>query len=111
MRPPLPLLATLSLVMLATAIVPIAIAQEVVTLPGPPGADPLGTIASASPPVAVALALAWGAYQLGQVVTRAGALVDRVLERGIPVRLELSEKDRALIEEHLPVRAARRAGG
>lgn len=109
MRPPVPLIATL--VMLATALVPLAIAQDVVTLPGPPGADPLGTIASASPPVAVALALAWGAYQLGQVVTRAGALVERVLERGIPIRLELSERDRALLEEHLPVRAARRVGG
>jgi hypothetical protein len=53
-------------------------------------------------------ALAWGAYLLGGAAKRLGDIFGQVMEKGIPLRVELSENDREAIEG---LTQARRAGG
>jgi hypothetical protein len=76
----------------------VALGQDLAA-PAPADGTPFGAIASASPPVAVALALAWGAYQLGQTVTKVTATIERLFEKGIPIRVELTDRDRELLEQ------------
>ena len=87
----------------------VALAQD----PGPlaPSGDAWGDITNASPPVAVALALAYGAFQLGQIVTKVVAMFERVLEKGIPIRVELAEHERGMLEDMAAKPPARRTAG
>lgn len=59
---------------------------------------PWSLLTSSSPGVALAIALAYGAWRLSAVATRATVLLEGVARGGIPVRVELAPADRALIE-------------
>lgn len=59
-----------------------------------PPASLLSLLATSSPFVAMSIALVVGAFQVGGAVTRGAAVVDKVIgvvEKGIPIRLELSD--------------------